>query len=82
MPPLGKPLSGSAREDTLSLLPTAFSCLVLWSLHKLRGNVLPLPSLCQPALAPLPRVGCCVFSRPGWLAYLGTEAPVQAQLAG
>lgn len=31
-------LASSSKEDTPSLLPTTFSCLVLWSLHRLRGR--------------------------------------------
>lgn len=35
------------------------------------GKALLLPSLWQPALAPLPWVGCCLLGRPGWQAVSG-----------
>lgn len=48
-----------------ALVPAQAQGAVKW------GKALPLPSLCRPALALLPQVGCCFLSGLGWQAVPG-----------
>lgn len=69
------PWPGSAREDLLFFLPAAFSCLVHWSLPRLKeqrnGEGCPAALPVSACASPITRVGWCLLSRPGWQAVPG-----------